>query len=602
MDAHSRNLAYIFEPSIRFIAPLFQRPYVWNKEKNWVPLWESIRAAADRRSKGIPMRPHFLGAIVLDQLQIPTGEVDCRQIIDGQQRLTTLQLLLAAARDVSLAAGSTAYQEAFKRLTENFLPSAGSPLSTHKVWPTNRDREHFHRVMTAGGLQKVLELYPDGDSNGGGELIPAAYVYFHHNIRDLLLDGGSPLEERLQLLRETLRQDLVLVAIDLDNRDDAQTIFETLNALGTPLLPADLVKNYLFRKAEEEGINIEDLYERHWKAFDDQSKYWREELRQGRLQRPRIDLFLQHFLTLKRQEEITVTELFSSYKDYSEKRAPDPAEVHICILREYADVFRAFDTFPETTREGLFFYRLEQLDTQTVKPVLLEVFRQKLPPEERLRILMDLESYLVRRAACGLTYSGYNRLFVDLIQVLSKEGFSSSTVRPFLLSRSGPTGKWPTDDDLKDTLLSKEVYQSVKRAYLRVFLEGIERELQVEDRRAEKIQLKEKLTIEHVMPIKWRTHWPLPDHTDKEVEKKRDVLIHTLGNLTLVTKRLNPSLSNAAWQKKRGALERHTVLAMNRRLLEEKSWDEGRIQTRGETLLEVVKKIWPHPESRPRQV
>lgn len=597
MDAHSRNLAYIFEPCIRFIAPLFQRPYVWRKDKNWEPLWDSIRAAAERRRKENPTRPHFLGAIVLEQQPIPTGDVDSRQIIDGQQRLTTLQILLAAARDISLAVGAPQYHEAFKRLTENYVPDAKSALSVHKVWPTNRDRQHFSAVMTSGALERVLEPYPQDEKSEPRELIPAAYVYFYNTVKEFITDGGSAApHDRLKLLHDTLRQDLVVVVIDLGSPDDPQAIFETLNALGTPLLPADLVKNFLFRRAEAERTNIEDLYGQYWRRFDDQSRYWREEVRQGRLQRPRIDLFLQHLLTLKKQDEVGVSELFASYKEYVEKGAQQPAQEHLRVLSEYADVYKGFEGQPRDTREGLFFYRLEELDTQTVKPVLLEVFKHKSQKENRDKILEYLESYLVRRAICGLTYSGYNRLFVDLIKRLNEAGFDSAEVRSFLLGRTGESGKWPSDDEVRKALLEEKTYTGIKRAYLRVVLEGIEREFALEDQKAKKVALGvEKLTIEHVMPVKWRAHWPLPDPSDKVAERKRDDLIHTLGNLTLVTKRLNPALSNGPWRKKREGLEKHAVLTINRRLLENSAWDDGAIRDRGKTMFGVVRKIWPYP-------
>src|SRR5690349_1770667 len=124
MNANKKNVGGIFDPSIRFVAPLFQRPYVWNEEKNWIPLWESIHEVENRRLQGAVGRPYFLGAIVLELMDTRTGEVEARQIIDGQQRLTTLQIALSAMRDFALNKGSEQYHEGFKRLTENFVPSS----------------------------------------------------------------------------------------------------------------------------------------------------------------------------------------------------------------------------------------------------------------------------------------------------------------------------------------------------------------------------------------------------------------------------------------------------------------------------------------------
>src|SRR5450755_2715079 len=116
MNAHKRSLGQIFDPSIRLVVPLFQRPYVWQQEKNWEPLWESIHDVAERGLReGTTQRPHFLGAVVLDQLKTPTGDIDSRQVIDGQQRMTTFQVALAAVRDLCRSVGDERFHKAFDK-------------------------------------------------------------------------------------------------------------------------------------------------------------------------------------------------------------------------------------------------------------------------------------------------------------------------------------------------------------------------------------------------------------------------------------------------------------------------------------------------------
>ncbi len=191
MHAEDRTLSVVFETSVRLVVPLLQRPYVWNKEKNWEPLWESLRDAFDRRLSEQNPRPHFLGAIVLDQVDTFTGEVDARQVIDGQQRLTTLQMLIAAIRDLAASKGASNYHEAFKRLSENYVPSQKDPDSAFKVWPTNRDREHFRRVMTAGKPDALADQYGvKGSAKSYGHLMPDCYAFFY-GCFDELLDGQT---------------------------------------------------------------------------------------------------------------------------------------------------------------------------------------------------------------------------------------------------------------------------------------------------------------------------------------------------------------------------------------------------------------------------
>jgi len=155
MDVNKRSIEQIFDPTTQLEAPLFQRPYVWRQQRNWQPLWESIQALADKRAEGSTPRPHFLGTVVLDQLPNVTGTITKRQIIDGQQRLTTLQLALAAIRDICQAAGTdgspkaAAYQDAFAKLTRNHIPLSDEPDEIFKIYPTNADRSPFRVVMEA---------------------------------------------------------------------------------------------------------------------------------------------------------------------------------------------------------------------------------------------------------------------------------------------------------------------------------------------------------------------------------------------------------------------------------------------------------------------
>ncbi len=266
MHAEDRTLGIVFETSVRMMVPLFQRPYVWNESKNWEPLWEAVNTALERRLVDKKPRPHFLGAIVLDQLDTFTGEVGARQVIDGQQRLTTLQITIAAIRDICAVYGQSEYQEAFKRLSTNFVPGKKDPASVLKVWPTNEDRPHFRKVMSVGSLESLAEAYDARPkAKTFGHLMPDCYVYFHRQFSELLEGAeGEELDTLLAGLFDTIREDLVLVVVDLDRGDDPQLIFETLNALGTPLLPSDLFKNFLFHQANQQGEDVEALHREYW--------------------------------------------------------------------------------------------------------------------------------------------------------------------------------------------------------------------------------------------------------------------------------------------------------------------------------------------------
>jgi hypothetical protein len=595
MDVNKRSVEQIFDPTAQLEAPLFQRPYVWRQQKNWQPLWESIQDLAEKRVEGGNVRPHFLGTIVLDQLPTPTGSITKRQIIDGQQRLTTLQLALAAVRDICQAAGeggsikAAAYQDAFAKLTRNHIPLSDDPDEIFKIYPTNADRAHFRAVMGADTHETAHQLIAAGGDSEA--LIPRAYLFFHETISSwLATQDEEGFIKRVAALYQAVKGDLSLIVIDLDEKDDAQVIFETLNALGTPLLPADLVKNFLFHFAEHQEEDTIKLYDKYWLPFDADSGYWRKEVRQGRLNRPRLDLFLQHYLTLVIGEEAVATQLFSTFREYVWKSG-ESASTHLARLREYADVYRSFETFPAHSPEGTFFYRLEQLDTTTVYPLLLEVVKRRNASHHRaelLQIFKDLEAFLVRRTVCQLTPKNYNRFFADMVKKLQEgDDFSASAIRQILLEQTADTSRFPDDEEFHHAWCSVEVYKRLVRRRLRMILEALNSEMHTE--KTEQVYIKEKLTIEHLMPQEWETHWELPEGVTPE---QRDHLLQTIGNLTLLTKKLNPAISNSAWGIKRPEILKHSVLQMNNQFYDAEEWNEAAIQQRTEQLFSWAVKLW----------
>src|SRR5271169_6829423 len=156
MDAGTLSIKTVFGQDRRHLVPLFQRPYVWKREVQWEPLWDDIRSVAERLHADQPTRPHFLGAVVLDQIRKPTGHLECRLLIDGQQRLTKIQIVLAAFADLCETLGQEKYHKALVKLTRNDDPMSEDPDEKFKVWPTNVDRDHFHRVMNAESPAALL--------------------------------------------------------------------------------------------------------------------------------------------------------------------------------------------------------------------------------------------------------------------------------------------------------------------------------------------------------------------------------------------------------------------------------------------------------------
>lgn len=596
MHAETLSIRIIFGQDRRHIVPLFQRPYVWEKSLQWEPLWEDVRTVADRLLNKIPVRPHFLGAIVLDHVPKPTGHIETRLIIDGQQRLTTIQLLLEAFSDICERCNSAKYSKALFKLTRNDDPLSVEEDDQFKVWPTNTDQEHFRRVMLVKSPEELKQAYGRKLTvDMVGHPIADAYLFFYHAIWDWVSTVPTGLEERLEALYMTIREFIRLVVIDLDEKDDAQMIFETLNARGTPLLPSDLVKNYLFHQARLQGENIDKLYISYWKEFDDQGDYWRERQGIGHATRARLDNFLLYFLTMKRRDLVPVAHLYNAFRDYAHENVMGATTI-LQELRTFASVFLGFDHFPKGSREWTFFRRLSAMDYVSVYPFLLEVFaRHRNSPEILHQILQDIESFLVRRMICQLNTRGYGKLFVDLLGAFSQEGGAPhERVRQFLLAGDAETTRWPDDEEFRAAWEKFPIYHVLVRRRVIMILEALENHLH--DPKTEKLEFLDKLTVEHLMPRQWLTAWPLPESIPaEEARLHREEVIHTIGNLTLVNNKLNPSLSNGPWQSKREAILKFSALSLNRFFQDKLNWDEKSIEDRTWELYLRAIAIWPKP-------
>jgi hypothetical protein len=600
MKPETRTVTELFERDVRYVVPLYQRPYVWDEEHQWEPLWEDVQILLDHQVAGTWANDgwsHFLGAIVLDQETQPPGSIPLYTIIDGQQRLTTLQIFLAAAAQVANDRGAAKEAELLRQLAVN-NPLKASDDHAFKVWPTNANREAFKAVMREGGPSNERE---DDPTN----LIDEAYAYFAAQIDQWVADedGTSSPADRIEKLRVTLCDLLKVVSITLEPGDNAQVIFETLNARGTPLLALDLVKNSIFHEASKQDFDVDRLYEDVWKPqLDD--PYWRQERRQGRLYRAQGELFLMHWLAMKLRKIIPATELFSVFRQEILQTNPPPnTEDLIQELCRDAGVLKSFDNQPAGSIEATFFDRLQQLDTTTLLPLALLLFRDPTVTVEcRRRALKALESWLVRRSLLRLTTKAYNE---QVAAMLAKVGADASRADEVILEHlrasTGDASRWPTDEDVVSFFENRDAYGLVARSRLVMAFREIEQSLY--SSKVEAVSIPANLTLEHVMPQSWGRNWHLPDGLNAEdmvaAKAERETRIHRLGNLTLTAFPLNSALSNGAWEKKRQALNKHSKLLLNVELIEQypEVFDESAIDKRTSLLAQRICDIWPGPSA-----
>ncbi len=622
MEAHARSPRDLFEGKEHYEIPPFQRPYVWNEEDQWAPLWDDIVnvAAAFVDSKlADPAAPvkahHFLGAVVYQSKAPIAGDVTRRDVIDGQQRMTTLQLLIDAVHEVIDARGHEDMAESLKEIILNGSARFARKPERFKVWPAESDRIAFERAMDGSGPRTA------------NHPITEAHQFFVTEAENWIAgkpdeDGQQPAGTevlRVEALSSVLQDRLILVAIDLaGSEDDAQLIFETLNDRGTPLLKADLIKNWVFREGERLGADVKRWASDTWAEFDD--TWWRQELTQGRLTRTRIDTFVQYWLTMRRSDEIKAENVFRVFVEYAKPMmtSRDAADRLLAEMRRDADTYRAFAQLDVTTPEGRFYsHVIDRLELAAVTPVFLWLLsdNHRVPPQQRAAGLAALESWALRRTLLRMTTKDVNKFVIACLRMLMDVPVdrAGDEIVEYLSRQTAETRLWPSDDLMRGQLPSMRLYGSVRQDRIRVVLTELERQLRAADSRYEAVSLPVGLEIEHVMPQGWRTHWDTDPPLDPESAARRDQAVNTIGNLTLVTKSLNVALSNRPWRDsdaqglkdggkpdtgKRSLLDGFSLLALNKVLLagHVDAWTDDDIAERSRSLTDLICLAWPGPD------
>jgi len=325
------------------------------------------------------------------------------------------------------------------------------------------------------------------------------YFFFYAQLTAFLKseEYQQPLQERVATMHEALRGALQIVTVELEGDDDPQVIFETLNARGEPLLPSDLLRNFVFLRAAQKNESQEELYADFWLPFDDE--FWRELEKQGRLLRSRSDIFLQHYLTLHRRQEILISHLYNEYKDWIKASNPFPTvKAELENLSKYRTCFRDLVQPDQNTPIGRFSAFLRIFDLSTVYPLVLGMMGAGLADDELSGMLEDLESYIFRRAVCDLGTKNYNRFFLTVLGKLAKAQFNRQNLQAALVEQRGDSVIWPDDARFKEAWLAKSAYTSVGSSRVQYALREIERRLH--QPRAERIEILSTLTVEHVLP------------------------------------------------------------------------------------------------------
>ena len=490
-----------------------------------------------------------------------------------------------------------------------------------KLWPTFRDREQYIKAMTAGDIDKLKERFPDSFTRGGtlkkigADHPPAleAICYF----REVMLEwarepDAEPLPERTSALVSAVLTDLAIVCISLGEEDDAQVIFETLNGRGAELHATDLIRNFIFMRA---GTDADDLYATLWSQFE--APLWAEQQKRGRLNRPRLEWFVQTAVQAQTGEEIDIGRLYAGYRRCVEGDAAlSSAGDQLKFLNRYAEHYRALVTGTGSSPIAEFGRHMSAWDASPTHPLALRVAAGALPADEQAAIFEAIESYLVRRAVCGLSRKNYNKVFAQQLKKLTDSGGDAKSFRRALAELSGEASRWPTDDEFKKQWLSGAVFPGrLDAAKLRFMFHRLEVAMRSAKSEERVVLSLDDLDIDHILPQTWSTHWSLADGsmvsaqevgdarllsltatelTDKaKAIAQREASVPTIGNLTMVHYGVNRSVQNKEFAVKRQALFEHSNLQLNRTLTATSLWNEAEIQKRAEMLFEHALRLWP---------
>jgi hypothetical protein len=610
------------------MVPFYQRSYVWTRADQWEQLWEDIRAKADARLVGGRTTPHFLGAVVLDpQPRVGLIGVDTLHIIDGQQRLATLQFILKSVLLVLKLVNSTTISEIVSGTLKNSNPDTmcDPAIEVFKVWPTFRDRHDYRSALEANNRDALKTIFPKSFTQretmrkiGVRHPHPLEAIWFFNECFENWIKEGTDekVAVRAEILATAILQDLKVVSIVLDEDDDAQVIFETLNGRGAQLHATDLIRNFIFMRADREGLDSEELYNTFWLKFE--HSYWNEEQRRGRLRKPRIEWFIHACLQAEFREEVDLGRLYFEYRHYVfNDNEPKSAQIQLTILSKYAGLYQELVDGIGDSPMANFGRRIAPYDITTLHPLALLIGVSPLTDEAKNEMFSILISYIVRRLICGLTPKNYNNIFISILRNLSKSEMSPDALRKLLSSLKGDASRWPEDEEFKSICQTASIYPGKLEApKMRAILAELELELRQTARTEDSFSIDlSHLDVDHILPRSWYKHWPLPNGSEVEWSETRNIRlkqfvempldereqaiisredsIPTLGNLTLLNLSVNREAQHKSFSLKKELLLENTTLRLNVPLLGMETWNEETIKKRGEILSDVALRVWP---------
>lgn len=567
LQAGETTLNKLLNTSRQFIVPIFQRNYSWQKSQ-YEQLWFDILRASKFKEK----QNHFIGSIVYIDMGTPAGRPQQLLLIDGQQRLTTISILLCAIKD---------YVQKFN--VETKLINLAKIKNQFLYNSDEIDEDRYKLLLNVQDKETYIKLIDNTifTVNKPATNIIKCYEFFYERIEDFIKQHGQIDEFYAGIFK------LSLVSISLDkDSDNPQMIFESMNSTGKDLSQTDLLRNYLLMDlTPEKQIR---LYKTYWKPMEE---LFGEDIYKNDLNK--FDYFIRDFLTLK-SDTGYICKINNVYENFKRYYLDNNCE-KFAVLKDlftYAKYYACIDLLQENDDElKLYWQEFKKLDSHVVYPFLLKLYddynRQILIKEDFKKILQVVISYLWRRAICEIPTNSLSKTFATLYQAVDKEDYVNSVIKAFVFKSSYK--RFPSDYEVREKLQTKDIYHFRLRKYLLEALENYYHKEPIDLNTA-------NYTIEHIMPQNIEHNLSWQQMLGEDWQEVHSLYLHTLGNLTITG--YNAEMSNKSFGEKVNGESgfKHSHLKLNESIAQCDVWNKKAIQRRTNILTDIILKIWKYPD------
>lgn len=567
MQAGETTLNKLLNTSRQFIVPIFQRNYSWQKSQ-YEQLWFDILRASKFKEK----QNHFIGSIVYIDMGTPAGRPQQLLLIDGQQRLTTISILLCAIKD---------YVQKFNLETK--LINLAKIKNQFLYNSDEIDEDRYKLLLNVQDKETYIKLIDNTifTVNKPATNIIKCYEFFYERIEDFIKQYGQ-IDE---IYAGIFKLSLVSISLDKDS-DNPQMIFESMNSTGKDLSQTDLLRNYLLMDLTPEKQTR--LYKTYWKPMEE---LFGEDIYKNDVNK--FDYFIRDFLTLK-SDTGHICKINNVYENFKRYYLDNNCE-KFAVLKDlftYAKYYACIDLLQENDDElKLYWQEFKKLDSHVVYPFLLKLYddysRQILIKEDFKKILQVVISYLWRRAICEIPTNSLSKTFATLYQAVDKEDYVNSIIKAFVFKSSYK--RFPSDYEVREKLQTKDIYHFRLRKYLLEALENYYHKEPIDLNTA-------NYTIEHIMPQNIEHNLSWQQMLGEDWQEVHSLYLHSLGNLTITG--YNAEMSNKSfWEKVNGESGfKHSHLKLNESIAQCDVWNKKAIQRRTNILTDIILKIWKYPE------